>query len=132
MLCGRPQVVQSAIKRSTATPLGTPGYQCPRYVKTGRFDAAGRADVFSFGVLLAELLTGRLQMASAKHSEEAGRPPPRSWPEIADIDMEVDLVDDVAQARCGPPPARPRAPPLLSQRTGRSHGRPWSRRPGVM
>jgi hypothetical protein len=103
MLCGRPQVVQSAIKRSTATPLGTPGYQCPRYVKTGRFDAAGRADVFSFGVLLAELLTGRLQMASAKHSEEAGRPPPRSWPEIADIDMEVDLVDDVAQARCGPP-----------------------------
>jgi hypothetical protein len=39
--------------------LGTPGYKCPAYERTGVFTA--RSEVYSYGVLLLELLTGRLQ-----------------------------------------------------------------------
>ena len=44
----------------TGQVFGTPGYQCPEYVsEPSDYDAT--SEVFSFGVLLAEVFTGRLQ-----------------------------------------------------------------------
>ena len=39
--------------------LGTPGYMCPTYQRTGAFDA--KSEIFSFGIVLLEMLTGRVQ-----------------------------------------------------------------------
>lgn len=39
--------------------FGTRGYMCPHYNDTGVFDA--KADIYSFGVVMAEVLTGRVQ-----------------------------------------------------------------------
>jgi len=41
--------------------LGTPGYMSPEYARTGKYSE--KAEVFSFGVVVLEVLTGRLQMA---------------------------------------------------------------------
>ncbi len=38
---------------------GTPAYSCPRYMSRGAYDF--KSEVFSFGILIAEVLTGRLQ-----------------------------------------------------------------------
>mmetsp|Transcript_34574 Transcript_34574/g.76264 ORF Transcript_34574/g.76264 Transcript_34574/m.76264 type:complete len:678 (-) Transcript_34574:287-2320(-) len=45
----------------TGGTLGTPGYMSPEYGRTGQYSE--KAEVFSFGVVLLEVLTGRLQMA---------------------------------------------------------------------
>jgi serine/threonine protein kinase len=39
--------------------LSTPGYMCPAYQLTGKYEA--KSEIFSFGIVLLELLTGRLQ-----------------------------------------------------------------------
>jgi serine/threonine protein kinase len=39
--------------------LGTPGYMCPTYQRTGKYEA--KSEIFSFGIVLLELLTGRIQ-----------------------------------------------------------------------
>jgi interleukin-1 receptor-associated kinase 4 len=44
---------------ATGGVLGTYGYMCPRYVSSGKFGA--KSEVYSFGVVLLELITGRLQ-----------------------------------------------------------------------
>mmetsp|Transcript_35142 Transcript_35142/g.78086 ORF Transcript_35142/g.78086 Transcript_35142/m.78086 type:complete len:770 (+) Transcript_35142:389-2698(+) len=45
----------------TGGTLGTPGYISPEYGRTGQYSE--KAEVFSFGVVVLEVLTGRLQMA---------------------------------------------------------------------
>jgi interleukin-1 receptor-associated kinase 4 len=39
--------------------LGTPGYMCPAYQRTFKFEA--KSEIFSFGMVLLELMTGRIQ-----------------------------------------------------------------------
>jgi hypothetical protein len=39
--------------------LGTPGYKCPAYERTGEYTA--RSEVFGYGMVLLELLAGRIQ-----------------------------------------------------------------------
>ena len=39
--------------------MGTPGYICPTYCKKAIYDA--KADIYSFGVVVAEVLSGKLQ-----------------------------------------------------------------------
>mmetsp|Transcript_34573 Transcript_34573/g.76257 ORF Transcript_34573/g.76257 Transcript_34573/m.76257 type:complete len:681 (-) Transcript_34573:287-2329(-) len=41
--------------------LGTPGYMSPEYAQTGKYSE--KAEAYSFGVVVLEVLTGRLQMA---------------------------------------------------------------------
>jgi serine/threonine protein kinase len=47
---------QSAIG-SRGQLFGTRGYMCPAYLESGKYDA--KSEIYSLGVLLAELLTGR-------------------------------------------------------------------------
>lgn len=39
--------------------FGTPGYKCPAYERSGDYQA--KSEIFSFGVLLLEVVTGRVQ-----------------------------------------------------------------------
>ena len=43
--------------------FGTPAYMCPDYCQGCPYD--GQSDIFSFGVVLGELLTGKLQQPPA-------------------------------------------------------------------
>jgi hypothetical protein len=49
----------AAAAAAAAAAGGTREYMCPSYLRTGAYDA--RSEIFSFGMLLLELLTGRLQ-----------------------------------------------------------------------
>jgi serine/threonine protein kinase len=47
------------IMSTRGASLGTPGYMCPTYMRTRKFDA--KSENYSFGIVLVELLLGRLQ-----------------------------------------------------------------------
>ncbi|MQL73095.1 hypothetical protein Taro_005462 [Colocasia esculenta] len=49
---------------ATETNIGTFGYSCPEYLEFGRLSE--RSDIYSFGVILLELLTGRAAKAPGK------------------------------------------------------------------
>ena len=70
---GRPKIIDFGLSRATGTGLGlaplqtrsgellgTPHYMSPEQTTTGRAVVDERADVYSLGVVLFELLTGRL------------------------------------------------------------------------
>jgi interleukin-1 receptor-associated kinase 4 len=64
--CGLAKYLPAAdvgIERSVFTRVGqrpgTPIYSCPVYLQRGRYDA--KSDIYSFGIVMAELLTGKLQ-----------------------------------------------------------------------
>jgi serine/threonine protein kinase len=67
--CGLAKFVRDDVDTSKSSGVkGTPGYMCPSYVKGGTpYEAA--CDIFSFGVVLTELLTGRLQ----NNKDESGK-----------------------------------------------------------
>ena len=44
--------------------MGMQGYQCPRYISTGKYDP--RSEIFSLGVVFLELLVGKLQSKAAE------------------------------------------------------------------
>lgn len=46
----------------------TPAYACPKFLQTCVFDA--KSKVFSFGVVMGELITGRLQNISGEFMQE--------------------------------------------------------------
>ncbi|XP_057844246.2 putative wall-associated receptor kinase-like 11 [Cryptomeria japonica] len=51
---------------STVLPSGTPGYVDPEFVRSNQF--TDKSDVFSFGVILVELLTGLMPLLSVGES----------------------------------------------------------------
>jgi serine/threonine-protein kinase len=104
------------ISRSQITPLlGTTPYLAPELIAEGRADT--RADVYSVGVVLFEMLTGRLPFADGdrpdawRHVEEDVPPPSR----FAD-GIPAALDDVVIRATRRNPAGRPRdATTLLGQ-----------------
>ncbi|HEV8237983.1 MAG TPA: protein kinase [Thermoanaerobaculia bacterium] len=91
--------------------LGSPAYMAPERLRNQPYD--GRADVYSVGVMLYEMLTGRLPFVSADgdplavvtmHLTEAPRPPRALRPELPEL---VDAV--VMQALVKDPTERPQA-----------------------
>ncbi len=71
----------SGLKTNTGTPIGTPHYMSPEQCR-GR-DIDHRTDIYSFGVMAFELLTGRLPFPGADVMEilmkqVSARPPPMS------------------------------------------------------
>jgi len=47
------------IMSTRGASLGTPGYMCPTYLRTKKFDA--KSEIYSLGMVLVELLLGRVQ-----------------------------------------------------------------------
>ncbi len=55
---GMAKLAQSTVRTASGTPVGTPLYMSPEQARGDKVD--GRADVYAFGVLCHELLTGKL------------------------------------------------------------------------
>ena len=59
-----PAAAERTTFAATGGVLGTPGYMCPKYARTGNFGE--KSEVYSFGMVLLELLTGELQNARGR------------------------------------------------------------------
>ncbi|MGH7224277.1 MAG: serine/threonine protein kinase, partial [Gemmataceae bacterium] len=101
----------------TEFAVGTPGYMCPEQARGDEMD--GRGDLYSVGVILYELLSGRLPFAGRStmdlllaHVTEA--PPPLSFAD-ADLDVSPDVEDVVRQCLAKTPDERPRGARELAE-----------------
>ena len=77
----------SQVHTVTGTPVGTPLYMSPEQALGGKVD--GRSDVYAFGVLLYELVTGQrpitgetLMAVLVAHINEPPRPPSEACAEV--------------------------------------------------
>jgi hypothetical protein len=60
-----------AVSATTGVPFGTAAYMCPVYLRAPPHRYGEKAEVYSFGVLLCELTTGRLQCCSVDAAGDA-------------------------------------------------------------
>ncbi|HTU88703.1 MAG TPA: serine/threonine-protein kinase [Gemmataceae bacterium] len=101
----------------TEFAVGTPGYMCPEQARGDDMD--GRGDLYSVGVILYELLSGRLPFAGrstmdlllAHVTEE---PPPLSFGE-ATLDVPPAIEDVVRRCLAKTPDGRPRSARELAE-----------------
>lgn len=80
----------------TTRVMGTPGYCAPEYAKSGKLTL--KSDVYGFGVVLLELITGRRAIDCSRPTEEQDLV---SWsrPYMKDRAKHKDLVDCLLQDR---------------------------------
>ncbi len=101
----------------TEFAVGTPGYMCPEQARGEEMD--GRGDLYSVGVILYELLTGRLPFAGrstmdlllAHVTEE---PPPFSFV-AAEVEVPPGVEQVVQQCLSKTPDGRPRTARELAE-----------------
>ncbi len=105
----------------TGELLGTPAYMAPEQARGESREADGRADVYSIGVLLHEMLTGRLPHVGDSFLELTTKILYDPAPELRGFDPELAAV--VRRCLAKRPAARPDAAELA-----RALGR-WSARP---
>ncbi|XP_008789341.2 probable serine/threonine-protein kinase PBL7 isoform X1 [Phoenix dactylifera] len=77
--------------------LGTQGYVAPEYALTGHLTT--KSDVYSYGVVLLELLTGRVPVDMSKPPGEGVLV---SWalPRLTDRDKVVQIIDPAMEGQC--------------------------------
>jgi len=57
----------TTIFTATGGLLGTPGYMCPNYCSSRKYGP--RSDLFSVGIVILELLTGKVRKTARVYSE---------------------------------------------------------------
>lgn len=79
-------------RTQTGSPIGTPYYMSPEQVRGEGVDQ--RTDVYSFGVMAHEMLTGRLPFSDSSHVEammkHLTQPPPRMSEHSASLSSGLD------------------------------------------
>jgi serine/threonine-protein kinase len=113
-----PDQMAQITQTHTEFAVGTPGYMCPEQARGEEMD--GRGDLYSVGVILYELLTGRLPFAGrstmdlllAHVTEE---PPPFSFVS-ADVEVPVGVEQVVQACLAKNPDDRPRCARELAER----------------
>jgi serine/threonine protein kinase len=100
-------LTMSTVHTASGTPMGTPLYMSPEQARGERVD--GRADVYAFGVLCHELLTGQVPISGEsavvvlmRHVMQA---PPRMSEVAADLGKGLD--EPVLRMLAKEPEARP-------------------------
>ncbi len=87
-------------RSSTGGVFGTPGYICPDYAASQRYVAG--CDIFSLGVVLAELITGCLQSREHPHNESCLYADCTADTRLAPLDSEaLDMLKTLAASCMG-------------------------------
>jgi tetratricopeptide (TPR) repeat protein/predicted Ser/Thr protein kinase len=105
---GRPVLMDFGVARgddggttsgtATGAVLGTPGYMAPEQLLGNIRDVDARSDVYALGVLLFELVTGRLPVGGASVVEYAERLKSSPPPPLRSLRPEVSrALDDVCR-----------------------------------
>src|SRR5205085_1433991 len=104
---------------------GTPDYICPEQVRGDEIDHRG--DLYSVGVILFEVLTGKLPFASPTVEETLTAHASKRPPRFADVDPTTDVppaIEEVVQACLSKYPVeRPQDARELVERYERALGR---------
>ncbi len=94
---GTPALAATATSATMAV-AGTAAYMAPEQVLGEQVGSA--ADIYAFGVVLFEMLTGRLPFTGASSAEVARRRLEAPAPHVRDLRPDVDPIWDVAVACC--------------------------------
>lgn len=101
----------------TEFAVGTPGYMCPEQARGDEMD--GRGDLYSVGVILYEMLAGRLPFAGRSTMDlllaHVTEEPPRFSFVAADLEVSPAIENVVQQCLAKSPDDRPRSARTLSE-----------------
>ena len=123
------QDTMRAVKQTqTGTVMGTPLYMAPeQYVDAASVDA--RADIYSLGAILYELVTGKLLYDEADFSKLVGMVKRGEWTPIRELAPDVDTNWEAAIHACLAIPLEERAVAVAAVRAlwrPQRHANAWS------